>query len=541
MGIRVRRTDGGATRRVRRAALAGVALLATTTVAGALPGEVASASPLVDTGTMSAIAQITGTPAMWNLGFTGAGVGVAVIDTGVARVPGLDHPGKVVDGPDLSFDSQVPELAHTDAFGHGTHIAGIIAGSDVAPGTSGAGCTTCSGPSAYTDTTKFVGIAPQARIINVKVGASDGSVDVTQVIAGINWVIQHRNDAGLNIRVLNLSFGTDSVQPAMIDPLVYAAERAWDAGIVVVAAGGNDGAVSGPLANPAMSPSIIAVGSTDPVGTLKTDDDLVGEWAQHGTTTRPVDISVPGKSVQSLSVPGGFVDSNVTTGREGRFQRATGTSQSAAVVSGMVALMLQRLPFLTPDVVKTLLTTSAAPMLVHTSNKKEWSGAGTPNLETLIKTPLLKIIGLVASVVPSPTLATGTGQIEQSRGTYHVAFDEGPELRGEVDIFGRPWDSAQMASTMRRSAAWNGGVFNLSRWTSDSWTSGRWPAVAWTGTDWTGEAWHDATDGTSGDWSGARWSGARWSGARWSGARWSGARWCGARWSGARWSGARWS
>ena len=93
----------------------------------------------------------------------------------------------MIDGPDLSLDSQDPNLRNTDAFGHGTHIAGIIAGSDVASGASTTSCVTCLGGSAYTDTTKFVGIAPAAKIINVKVGAFDGAVDVSQVIAGINW------------------------------------------------------------------------------------------------------------------------------------------------------------------------------------------------------------------------------------------------------------------------------------------------------------------------------------------------------------------
>ena len=88
------------------------------------------------TSSMSAITRIIGAQSMWDAGFTGRGVDVAVIDTGVAKVPGLDQPGKVIDGPDLSFDSQDPALASVDAFGHGTHMAGIIAGSDVAPGTS---------------------------------------------------------------------------------------------------------------------------------------------------------------------------------------------------------------------------------------------------------------------------------------------------------------------------------------------------------------------------------------------------------------------
>ena len=113
--------------------------------------------------------------------------------------------GAVVNGPDLSFESQAPELRHLDSFGHGTHLAGIING-------NGAGIR---------------GLAPDARVVNVKVAASNGAADVSQVIAAIDWVVQHRNSDGLNIRVLALAFGTDGVQPYDLDPLAYAAEVAW--------------------------------------------------------------------------------------------------------------------------------------------------------------------------------------------------------------------------------------------------------------------------------------------------------------------------
>jgi serine protease AprX len=133
--------------------------------------------------------------------------------------------------------------------------------------------------SLYSDTTKFVGIAPDARIVNVKVGAFDGAVDVSQVIAAIDWVVQNRANATvsppLNIKVINLSFGTDSIQAADVDPLVHAAEVAWKAGITVVAAGGNDGRNAGPLGYPAVSPAIVAVGASDTRATLSVDDDRI--------------------------------------------------------------------------------------------------------------------------------------------------------------------------------------------------------------------------------------------------------------------------
>ena len=194
---------------------------------------------LADKGSLYNIAEVVGAHDAYRRGLTGKGVGVALIDTGVAPVPGLTS-GNVVDGPDLSFDSQQPGVAHVDAFGHGTHLASIIAGRDAA-GT----------PSSYLDAGNFAGIAPDATLVNVKVGASNGAVDITQVIAGIDWVVEHAKDAGLNIRVISLSYGTDSVQGSGVDPLAYAVENAWKHGIVVVAAGGNDGESSKTLANPA--------------------------------------------------------------------------------------------------------------------------------------------------------------------------------------------------------------------------------------------------------------------------------------------------
>ena len=118
---------------------------------------------------------------LWANGYTGKGIGVAVIDTGITPVPGLNNPGQVIDGPDLSFDSQTPSLAHLDGFGHGTHMAGIIAGHD--PVSTTANCPTCLNASRFSDTTKFEGVAPEATLINVKVGASDGATDVSQVVA----------------------------------------------------------------------------------------------------------------------------------------------------------------------------------------------------------------------------------------------------------------------------------------------------------------------------------------------------------------------
>ncbi|MEU8661593.1 S8 family serine peptidase [Actinoplanes philippinensis] len=202
----------GTRRWVRRTGIGVVATMLATTPFGAGPAraaepevQLAGAAWLDVGGANAAVAAVrsaaggtvrNGTADTASL--TGAGIGVALIDSGVAPVAGLDQPGKVINGPDLSFESQTPGLQYLDTYGHGTHMAGIIAGSDPSSG--------------------FQGVAPGAHLISLKTAAYDGAVDVSQVIAAIDWVVAHRNDPGLNIRVLNLSFGTDSIQPPSSTP-----------------------------------------------------------------------------------------------------------------------------------------------------------------------------------------------------------------------------------------------------------------------------------------------------------------------------------
>ena len=259
---------------------------------------------------------------------------------------------------------------------------------------------------------------------------------------------------------------------------------------------------------------------------------MVAPFAQHGTTERGVDVSAPGVSVQSLRVPDGFVDQNVTTGKDGtRFQRASGTSQSSAIVAGLAALILSKVPVATPDLVKALLTSGTTPVKADEKNKKEYVGTGVGNLLKVANMSVVSLLKIVLSLLPPAPSGTGTGTIEDARGSYHVTAGD-VELRGELDIFGRAWSSAAVARATAYRSGWDGGIWNGSQWTSNWWSNGTWAPVTWSGSDWTGASWDETSvDGDASEWSGARWSGARWSGARWSGARWSGARWSDASWT----------
>ncbi len=193
-----------------------------TQVIEGIVGEIVPTGWLYDDSvtTLAQVRSTIGAHSLWRKGHTGRGVGVALIDTGVVPVKGLDS-GNVVNGADLSFESQAPDLRYYDTFGHGTHMAGIIAGDDP--------------KGRLLDLDRFHGVAPGAQLTSLKVAASDGGVDVSQVVAAVDWVVEHRNDDPKNpIRVLNLSYGTDGVQDYRVDPLTHAVENAWRAGIVVV-------------------------------------------------------------------------------------------------------------------------------------------------------------------------------------------------------------------------------------------------------------------------------------------------------------------
>jgi serine protease AprX len=397
-------------------------------------------------------------------------VDVAVIDSGVAPVPGLDGTDKLSHGPDVSFEAQEPELAHLDTYGHGTHMAGIIAGR---------AATAVSGRYVG-DTSNFLGMAPDARIVSLKAADAAGATDITQVIAAVDWVVEHKNDNGLNIRVLNLSFGTDSRQLPTIDPLAHAVERAWKQGIVVVVSAGNAGfnmANGGPgLTNPARDPYVISVGASDPKGTTTVADDGLATFSSSGvpgaTGSKNPDLLAPGKSIASLRVPGSFLDDTFgATAQVGEDNfRGSGTSQAAAVISGAAALILQQRPAITPDQLKKLLTSTATAL---PAVKPEGQGKGELNLAKALSTA-------TPSTKQSYDTATGAGTLEAARGTPHLS--DGVELRGETDVTGAAVNTAALASQRLSGRMWSGQL----------WSGRMWSGVNWSGRMWSGDVWSSA-------------------------------------------------
>ena len=443
--------------------------------------------------------QVLDLDRLWRRGITGEGVGVALIDSGVTPVGGLDADGKVFNGPDLSFDGPFESVRHLDVFGHGTHLAGIIAGRDP---------DLPDRPRERDAERHFAGVAPDAHVISVKVADGMGTADVSQVIAGIQWVIEHKDDPEVNIRVLTLAFGTDSVQDYQLDPLAYAVEQAWHAGLVVVVAAGNDGNAEA-LRNPASDPYVVSVGATDPHGTSRAQDDRVLDFSNCGVGDRRVDVVAPGRSISSLRVDGSYIDSQYPEAADGeRFFRGTGTSQAAAVTAGVVALMLERRPDLTPDQVKTLLTDTSDRVRSQSSCR----GARTIDPDQAVFRPVPK------GAEQDWPRSDGSGSLEAARGSYHV-YRDGEPLVGEIDVTGGTWSGG----------TWSGGTWSGGTWSGGTWSGGTWSGGTWSGGTWSG-----------GTWSGGTWSGGTWSGGTWSGGTWSGGTWSGGTWSGGTWSTASW-
>jgi serine protease AprX len=418
---------------------------------------------------------------------TGKGVGIALIDTGVAPVAGLTS-GNVTYGPDLSLDSQDPAKRYTDGFGHGTHLAGIISAKS-------------SG---------LTGMAPGAKLFSIKVGAASGAVDVTQVMAAIDWTVAHRNDDPANpIRVMVLAYGTDGVQPAEVDPLAFAVENAWRAGITVIVSGGNNGNAA-KLLNPATDKYVIAVGAMDQNGTTTWSDDHVAGFTSVGDSTRKIDFVAPGRSLISLRVPGSYIDVNYPAARVGTsYFLGSGSSQAAAVTGAVVADLLELFPSMTPDQMKKLLVYAA----VHCDGSGDYTKASS-NPSGAIE--LLDIwwsyyfysgkatpadYSRSSSAVQSFPKGSGKGLLEAARGTVHIS-DGTTQLTGESDLFG-PFSTSTWAAASAAKTAWVGG--------------------SWMGRALTGSGWETTTGATA--WAGRSWSGRYWSGNNWSGLGWSSSSW----------------
>ena len=312
-------------------------------------------------------------PAAWAQGLDGTGIGVAVIDSGVANVTDLNA-NNVVYSQDFTGDTV---NGAADQYGHGTHVAGILAGNG----------SSSTGPS---DFYTFAGIAGNANLINLRVLDANGASTDSETIAAIQTAIQLQST--YNIRIINLSLGRPVWESYTLDPLCQAVEQAWQSGIVVVVAAGNYGRDDnagtngyGTITAPGNDPYVITVGAMNTEGTADRTDDVPASYSSKGPSlfdqvVKP-DLVAPGNAIVSLytpaetlnqeypgnEVPFSLYQTNGSNASSGSYFILSGTSMAAPMVSGAAALMLQQNQALTPDQVKARLMLSAFKGLTQSS------------------------------------------------------------------------------------------------------------------------------------------------------------------------------
>jgi serine protease AprX len=314
--------------------------------------------------------DLVGADVVWEAGITGEGVTVAIVDTGLSNHPGLLKKvngvrfNRIAAWVDFVEESNSP----IDPHGHGTHIAGIIANGQQGPDE------------------EWNGVAPGVRLVGVRVLDENGYSDYAKVIDGIQWVIDHKDE--YNIQVMNLSIVSKAEAPYFADPLNLAVMEAWANGITVVVAAGNKGSGPMTIGVPGNNPYVITVGAfTDNYSPDDWDDDYLTPFSAAGPTldafTKP-DVLAPGAHMVSTmekhsTLEIGHPESQLPH----KYFTMAGTSQSAAVVSGVAALTLAANPDLTPDEVKYRIMFTALPWVDLESEEALYSvwqqGSGRVN------------------------------------------------------------------------------------------------------------------------------------------------------------------
>jgi len=423
--------------------------------------------------------QQTGATQLAASGDTGQGVTVAVLDTGIDDLP--DFSGRLVGGVDLTG----ADNPFQDSYGHGTFVAGLIAGD----GTSSGG--------------EYSGEAPGANLVSIKVAGANGMTDLATIILGLQWAVDHRSAYG--IRILNLSLGFQPTESTVIDPVDQAVQAVWDAGIAVVVSAGNAGPFNGTILSPGDDPLVITVGALDDMASPSITGDEMCDFSSVGPTSpdgwvKP-DLVTSGRSVVSLAAPGSTIYDEYPSARVGSANFVgSGTSFSAAITSGAAALVLAADPGLTPDELKARLLGTTNPGPVGNPfvdghgalNAYAAATAGPMNLSQSVAGLLANSLGATVSLSP-----TGPDDTWNPSLWSGASWNPGPADDWTWD--GWAWDGA----------AWNGWV-----WTRQAWNSEDWTGSAWNGGDWTGSAWN------SSGWTGSAWNGAAWSGTSWDSSAW---------------------
>jgi serine protease AprX len=423
--------------------------------------------------------QQTGATRLAAAGDTGKGVTVAVLDTGIDKLP--DFSGRLVGGVDLTGANS----PFHDSYGHGTFVAGLIAGD----GASSGG--------------QYPGEAPGAKLVSIKVAGANGITSLATVISGLQWAVQHRATYG--IKVLNISLGVQPTQSTVTDPLDQAVEAVWNSGITVVVSAGNAGPFNGTILSPGDDPLVITVGALDDLAQASLSDDVMADFSSVGPTTpdgwvKP-DLVTSGRSVVSLAAPGSTVYKDYPTARIGSANFVgSGTSFSTAITSGAAALILADHPTLTPDQVKARLLGTASPGPV---GNPFTDGHGALDAYAAATAGSMNYKQSVTGLSPTPVGGTVSLSPTSSVDTWNTKLWSG-----------LTWTKSPPDGWLWDGFRWNGDAWNGYAWLWKALNSWAWNGATWNSQAWTGRAWNDdAWDGSS--WDGSSWDSDAWDSSEW--------------------------
>ena len=411
-------------------------------------------------------------PQVWNqYGNQGQGVTVAIIDSGIIASPDLPN---AIFGVDVATGT----TSLSDLGGHGSHVAGIVGGNGIQ--SLGA----------------YEGVAPSARLVEVKVTGNQGTASYGSIIKGIQWVVA--NAKAYNIRVANMSIGAVPTTGYADDPLDAAVEVAWFRGVTMVVSAGNSGPNAGTIAVPGNDPQIITVGAYDDSLTAAYGDDALPDWTSRGPTPfdglpKP-DIAASGRRVISLRSIGSYLDGLLPDRITAvNYFRLSGTSMASPVVAGVAALLVAQNRNLTPNQIKYLLTTTARPL-------------------------------------PFPASAVGAGAVDALAAIRYANSPQGKANLAKTaskKTATTLWPVVkQMSPVWRNKGWWNGRMWVDGSWDASgfkladgSWDDGSWDATAWANFDWEDGAWDD------GSWDNTAWDALQWNDGSWDSSAWDSSGW----------------
>ncbi len=402
-------------------------------------------------------------------GPSGRGVTVAILDSGIATNTDLAS-SRIVGWKDFVNGQPAP---YDDA-GHGTFVAGLIAG-------DGTGSLPLEDGGFAS--VQFRGVAPEASLVGIKVLDETGQGRASSLVAGIAWAVEHKDEYG--IRVLNISIGGNPVGSVRRDPVARAVEVAWQRGIVVVCAAGNEGEFGpGGVLSPGNDPLVITVGATDTRQTASVTDDAVAGYSSMGPTlfdefAKP-DLVAPGNRLISLRTQGSYIDANFSentvpvfeyapaapAGTASNYLKLSGTSTSAPLVTGAAALMLGEDPTLTPDDLKVRLMRTADPV-------------------------------------------AGAGQYQQGAGTLDVDEALADTSKAQGYALSAYVGKGKGVFKDKDYATWESRSWAKYGWTKFKWTKFKWTKFKWTKFKWTEETW------TKFKWTKFKWTEYEWAKFKW--------------------------